>query len=447
MLFIERRALAIENTDCNFQKVQRLASNPVAAQGQQPAACIYCNSSELKLFKCPNFKTAAFAKANDLCHICLSKHQRKCKFHFRCSVCKLLHNTLLHNDEPTQNVAPSVTLSATSRQGQVLLPTARIKLIAQSGLIIYARALLDSGSQASFITQKAVDLLGMPLQKANTTIIGITNAKQAIDKCINLDVHSTVYPFKVNVNCHVVKTITTKLPQTQLDMSHVSLPTNYKLADESFHKPGDVHLLLGADVFFQILLPHPQPNGEGAISSQHLATAGRETATWSTKHPSLVHTSFGLVVAGRVQLPAGNINQVVSLFCRECNDTISEQLSAFWETEKVPEIFPERLPEHVYCENLFKETTKLENNKYQVMMPIKVPLEQINSELGESFHLAFNRFLNLEKRLHKNVNLFSEYKKIINQYLDLNHGEYREIGQFNLAKDPVYFLPHHAAVA
>ncbi|XP_073946764.1 uncharacterized protein [Choristoneura fumiferana] len=42
--FIEKRALAIENTDCNVQKVQsqRLASYPVATQSHQIAACIYC---------------------------------------------------------------------------------------------------------------------------------------------------------------------------------------------------------------------------------------------------------------------------------------------------------------------------------------------------------------------------------------------------------------------
>ncbi|XP_047515275.1 uncharacterized protein LOC125056291 isoform X1 [Pieris napi] len=79
-------------------------------------------------------------------------------------------------------------------------------------------------------------------------------------------------------------------------------------------------------------------------------------------------------------------------------------------------------------------------------MPIKVPLHQINLELGESFHLAYKRFLNLEKKLHKNTNLFHEYKKFIDEYIELNHGEYININSYNLSKDPIYFLPHHAVI-
>jgi hypothetical protein len=463
--YIEKRALAIENSDVNIQKVplQRFASHPVTAvQGSPPAECLYCKSTQHKLFKCPTFAMAAahkrmeFALANKLCNICLSNHQRKCKYFFRCSVCKLKHNTLLHQDANNKQYSaptPSVTLTATARQGHVLLPTARVKLIASSGLIIYARALLDSASQASFVTQKVVDLLGKPSNKANTTIIGITNAVQTVDKCINLDVHSAVYPFKINVNCHIVNTITSKLPQTQINLSQIALPPNCKLADESFDKPGDVHLLLGADIFFQVLLPQPQQTKGEPVSDvlQPLISAGSEqTATscsTSPGSPSLVYTSFGLVIAGRTQLPA-NSNQVVSLFCRECDSTISEQLSAFWDTEKVPEIFPEKLPEHEYCEKFFRDTTKLEDNKYEVSMPIKVPLEQMNSELGDSFHLALNRFLNLEKRLHmpKNVTLFNEYKKFIDQYVDMKHGDYHDMDKYDLAKDAVFFLPHHPVI-
>ncbi|XP_045457220.1 uncharacterized protein LOC123667312 [Melitaea cinxia] len=109
-------------------------------------------------------------------------------------------------------------------------------------------------------------------------------------------------------------------------------------------------------------------------------------------------------------------------------------------------MFPEKLPEHEFCEKLFNETTKLENNKFQVTMPIKVPLQQVNFELGESFHLAYTRFLNLEKRLHMDPTLFYQYKNFIDQYVELNHGEYCDINSYDMSKDPVYFLPHHAVI-
>ncbi|XP_049875316.1 uncharacterized protein LOC126373281 isoform X1 [Pectinophora gossypiella] len=121
-------------------------------------------------------------------------------------------------------------------------------------------------------------------------------------------------------------------------------------------------------------------------------------------------------------------------------------MSAFWRAEKVPEIFPEQVPEQDYCEKLFQETTRLENNKFLVTMPTKVPLEQINSELGDSFNQALQRFINLEKKLQKNPVLFREYKKFIDQYTELKHGEYIDINSYDLSKDPVFFLPHHAVI-
>ncbi|XP_063359872.1 uncharacterized protein LOC134649086 [Cydia amplana] len=429
--YVEKRALAFENTDVQKGPSQSFVSHPVAAPAKPSAhkpqlQCLYCKSAH-RLYNCPNFNLASihkrmeFASTNNLCKICLSQHKRKCKFHFRCKVCKLQHNSLLHQDKsPT----PSVTLSATrNRAHNIVLPSARVKLITKSGVAIYCKALLDGCSQASFITQKIVDLLGLPMQNTSSNITGIKNAKHKIDKCINLDVHSAVYPFKINVNCKVVDKITTKLPQIPINKSHITLPTNCKLADENFNKRGDVDLLLDAGVFFQILLTQMKNNGDQA-TKQPFVTAGSAStsapsfttssaAASSTsiacaatpQGPTLVQTSFGVIIGGRMQLPARKKSkQVISLLCREGNEYSSDLSSDFGETKKVPGIFLDNLPEQDYCDNLFRESTKLVDNTYEVSLPTKVPLEKVNSELGKSCHLAPK----LEKRLHeKNETLFT----------------------------------------
>ncbi|XP_063378614.1 uncharacterized protein LOC134665573 isoform X1 [Cydia fagiglandana] len=435
--YVEKRALAFENTDVKGPS-QSFVSRPEAAQAKLSAhqpqrQCLYCKCAH-RLYNCPSFNLASihkrmeFASTNNLCKICLSQHKRKCKFHFRCKVCKLQHNSLLHQDKPT----PSVTLSATrNRAHNIVLPSARVKLITKSGRVIYCKALLDGCSQASFITQKIVDKLGLPMQNTSSKITGINNAKHAIDKCINLDVHSAVYPFKINVNCKVVDKITTKLPQIPINKSHITLPTNCKLADENFNKHGDVDLLLDAGVFFQILLTQTKNNGDQA-TKQPIVTAGTPStsapslttssaAASSTsiacaatpQGPTLVQTSFGVIIGGRLQLPARKKSkQVISLLCTECNEYQSDLSSAFGETKKVTEIFLDKIPEQDYCEKPFRESTKLADNKYEVSQPNKFPLEQeVNSELGKTSHLALNGFLNLEKRLHvpQNQTLFTKY--------------------------------------
>lgn len=443
LAFLDNRALALENTDSIYSaapKPQKFASNVVSTSSttqQEALSCIYCKLNH-KIFVCPSFKLAPienrlqFVTQNQLCKICLNPHAKKCRYHFKCNVCKQSHNSLLHKDEPVAVASPSVTLMSGVSHGQILLPTARVKLFSKTGTVITCRALLDSGSQASFITQKLTNLLGSMPCLTNSKIIGITNAEQKITHSINVEVHSLVYPFMTNVNCHVVPQITTKLPQKQFDISHIKLPEASQLADANFYEPGDVHLLLGADIFFQVMLP------------QLVASVG-DVVSGNPEQPRLLHTSFGYIIAGHIASCAG-MNEVVSLFCKTCESNISESLSKFWQADLVVEVYPEKLPELEHTEKHFKENVVLQNNKFQVTMPLKVPLDQVNEELGNSFHLALSRFLNLEKRFKRDPKLFKDYKRFIDEYVALGHGKYIDIKHYDLSKDPVYFLPHHPVI-
>ncbi|XP_049868002.1 uncharacterized protein LOC126368160 isoform X1 [Pectinophora gossypiella] len=121
-------------------------------------------------------------------------------------------------------------------------------------------------------------------------------------------------------------------------------------------------------------------------------------------------------------------------------------MANFFQTESVPEVYKEQLSEHDIVENNFQSTMKLENNKFQVDLPLKIPISDVNETLGESFDLALYRFLSLEKKLNNNSVLHSEYTKFINEYVELGHGHYINLDSYNLRQDPVYFLPHHAVI-
>jgi diphosphomevalonate decarboxylase len=47
--------------------------------------------------------------------------------------------------------------------------------------------------------------------------------------------------------------ITGTTPASKLDISSWNIPTDIKLADERFNLPGDIDLLIGADLFYEIL--------------------------------------------------------------------------------------------------------------------------------------------------------------------------------------------------
>jgi len=44
-------------------------------------------------------------------------------------------------------------------------------------------------------------------------------------------------------------------PKTKLNTTDWKIPTDIKLADEHFHQPGNIDLLIGADLFYEINRP------------------------------------------------------------------------------------------------------------------------------------------------------------------------------------------------
>lgn len=446
--FLERRASALEDAERNPVKIltPKAAHMVTVKKGDAgagpkvttppPTVCILCKLSH-KLFLCPKFKLMAildrlkFVADNNLCNVCLNNHSKKCRFFFKCEVCKERHNTLLHQDKAQS----PVTLFTESNNQHVLLPTAQVKLIGFDGSEIHVRALLDSGSQISFITSELVQLLKLEPKEANTPVLGIGSTIN-IGKKVNIQLHSIINEFNIPVTCYILNNITTKLPQSKINLKNMVLPKNINLADKTFNKPGVIHMLLGADVFFRVLMP-PEPD----VVIQEVIHPGPSVTTPTVP---VLHTQFGYVIAGSVPV-APNSKQVTSLFCLNCDDSLNDTLSKFWETEKVPEVFSEKSSEHEACEKLFCSSVTLDtkNNKFQVVLPLKLPLESINATLGNSFNLALKRFLNLEVRLQKDHTLYKLYKEFIHDYLKEGHGSIIDISKYDLGSDPVYFLPHH----
>jgi hypothetical protein len=55
------------------------------------------------------------------------------------------------------------------------------------------------------------------------------------------------------LNCLVLPRITSKMPMNYIDTSTWKFPSEAVLADRDFNKPAPTDILLGAEVFFEIL--------------------------------------------------------------------------------------------------------------------------------------------------------------------------------------------------
>ncbi|KAJ0177932.1 hypothetical protein K1T71_006805 [Dendrolimus kikuchii] len=447
--FLDNRALALENAEkvnsispfsvkaSHIATARSAAGAALKESVPPPMVCALCKLHH-KLFNCPKFKLMSaadrlkFVLNKHLCKICLNDHKGKCRYFFKCGVCKEKHNSLLHQEE----VSP-VALLLESSSKQVLLPTAKVKVIATDGTELHVKALLDSGSQVSFITSELVHLLNIQPKAINVPVIGIGNSTCSVNQYVNIPIYSNSNKeFCIRVTAYIMDNITTMMPQTEMPRENFKLPPGTILADSSFYKPSVIHILLGADIFFQVLLPNRQ-------RVEQIEAGG------SGLYVPVLDTQFGCVLAGSLAKdPFSNIGstyQVTSLFCQTCENSLNDTLSSFWKTESIPETFPEKLPEHEECEKLFSKTVQLNSktNRFQVALPLKLALPFINKSLGHSFDLALKRFKNLENRFLRDHNLYKLYKEFIEEYIQQGHATIIDISQYDLYNDPVYFLPHH----
>ena len=87
-----------------------------------------------------------------------------------------------------------------------------------------------------------------------TSIQGINNVNTATHHSVSIHLRSRRTDWHTSLTCAVVTNITSNSPATRLDTSSWNLPSDILLADEHFDRPSAIDLLIGADLFFEILL-------------------------------------------------------------------------------------------------------------------------------------------------------------------------------------------------
>lgn len=428
------------------------------------SSCYVCKSPHfitrcsIFLNKSP-FERYQFSKRNNLCLKCLNSSHKVavCTSKINCDVCKSKHNTLLHyaptpNSTVTSNnssskdqpqvrtnehensvenndtlvtamtcstaASSSVHSLTSSLLGTVLLSTALIEVKDGFGNFQIVRVLLDSASQASFITEKCCKRLGLQRMRMNLDVFGLGSSLLNTKHMVTFIVQPRgKLDLQLTVDAVVLPKICTNLPNKILDVSKFSHLLNLNLADPNFHIPNKIELLLGADLFPLIL-------GSGQI-------VGSENS------PSAFNTIFGWVVMGKI--PTTNTRDQVNSFHISTDINLTDSMKRFWELEEIPETNCVS-PEDSFCEDHFVKThSRDDSGRFTVSLPFKT----LEPTFGDSRSIALRRFYSLEKRLHQDSSLFQAYSEFIKEYLELKHME--EVEKMKtLGK--VYYIPHHCVL-
>uniref|UniRef100_A0A6P7H172 Uncharacterized protein LOC114349075 n=1 Tax=Diabrotica virgifera virgifera TaxID=50390 RepID=A0A6P7H172_DIAVI len=137
--------------------------------------------------------------------------------------------------------------------GEVLLSTALVQILDGNGKACTCRALLDSGSQPNLISEEVVKRLNLPRKSVELTLAGVGSKAAQVKYRCNGTVESIGVGFRKNVSFLIVPPITEMIPSQNIPTTRLNIPKHLRLADPGFHKPGKIDLLLGVDIFYELL--------------------------------------------------------------------------------------------------------------------------------------------------------------------------------------------------
>lgn len=256
-----------------------------AAKEEQSNSCPVCLEQHL-IYKCTTFIAMSIpdrrAKVNTLklCFNFLKQgHIRKdCKSR-NCRTCNKQHHTMLHLEDGSQSESSKSTQSAPASQSSsqlsatavtseystvVILVTAVVQIRSASGELVPCTALLDGGSTVSFITKDLAHRLGNRLNDINICIDGI-NGSYTYKKQIETDVVSRINDYCTTAELIVSNHFAPHLPMAHFKVDSTMLPQRSQLADPQFNVPKRIDVLLGAPIFYDILIGNQSRLNENLV--------------------------------------------------------------------------------------------------------------------------------------------------------------------------------------
>ncbi|UYV75878.1 hypothetical protein LAZ67_13001645 [Cordylochernes scorpioides] len=372
------------------QHIARMhAAQITEAKGRAIPLCLRCKGKHW-IQDCAGWRSMTVTKRRDeirkfnACFRCLRVGHviATCRTQLRCSHCKGFHHTALHlprrvsmedrDQREKQNteeprISPGeqeIALSGMHVRTAIptaLLATARVRLVGPRGVGVTVRALLDQGSQSSFVHRDLLHHLTIPVHKVNAQIFGINDTKgEHVKQMVSCSVASlTESGWTMPIRALVVGRMTGILPSRDL---RIPVPSSWKtlpLADPQFETSGRVDVILGADVYGSLLLPEVKYDEKTQLCAQN--------------------TRLGWIVSGKLPGEGEVGPQRVYNIRVNYGENLDNVLRQLGEVEEVP-LRHAKLDTDEFCEELYKTRgmAKMERHEKRSRTPASRTGEKIS---------------------------------------------------------------------
>lgn len=182
-------------------------------------------------------------------------------------------------------------------RSRILLATAQVNIVALNGSSTLAKALVDQGSEITLTSERIAQRLKLPRIRSSIPLVGVG---AQISSRTRGAVHFKLKPhfssnFETSITAHVLTKLTGTIPSMQIPQHSWPYLEELQLADPNYSTPGSIDLIIGTDVYGQII-------NEGFVKDQR-------------DSPIAQCTSLGWIISG----PSGSnasveLHHIISLF-------------------------------------------------------------------------------------------------------------------------------------
>ena len=276
-------------------------------------------------------------------------------------------------------------------------PTARVYVLNSNNKTESIRVLLDTGSNANFITESCCKRLNLKVTEKPSRVHGIGGVSRPVLGSTMVTFGSRFdFRYRYSVETSVVDCITGNIPTARLNENMLEYFNNLPLADDTYYSPAEIDCVIGSGLFPHLLLSHKVTDPRTSVVA--------------------VQSTLGYIMMGEAEV-SDFIPHSYSYHARlphiKNNNSLNTLVQKFWELEAVPSR-KFLSPDEESCESIYvSTTTRDKTGRFYVDLPFKLNPEN----LGNSYETAKKRYFSLERKFNKSLDLRKRYNEVMRDYL------------------------------